>query len=201
MMNQVAIALAQGFTYAFGFMVNCIIYVATLYYLVLLESPPLSYVANFLQVIDNRNRIQMALEGSIQAVLLATTKLAAFHFLFTWLTFSMVDIEWVVTGSLISALFAVIPVISPFWMVVPAALELFIRTRIWAGGALLMSHLWVIFEVDTSIYSDIPDTHHYVVGYSVILGLGAFGLEGVVLGPILACIPVIVYQIFSNIVQ
>jgi hypothetical protein len=65
--------------------------------------------------------------------------------------------------------------------------------------------------VDSAIYGEIPDAHHQVAAYSVLLGLYTFGPEGVVIGilrlfflrvlmtgPVLACLPVMGYHVFCD---
>lgn len=41
------------------------------------------------------------------------------------------------------------------------------------------------------IYAEIPEANAWLTGLGVVLGVGQFGLAGVVLGPLLASVPLI----------
>ena len=43
----------------------------------------------------------------------------------------------------------------------------------------------------TVIYAEIPEANAWLTGLGVVLGVGQFGLAGVVLGPLLASVPLI----------
>ena len=46
-------------------------------------------------------------------------------------------------------------------------------------------------QVPTVIYAEIPEANAWLTGLGVVLGVGQFGLAGVVLGPLLASVPLI----------
>ena len=49
----------------------------------------------------------------------------------------------------------------------------------------------LVDEVPTVIYAEIPEANAWLTGLGVVLGVGQFGLAGVVLGPLLASVPLI----------
>lgn len=54
-----------------------------------------------------------------------------------------------------------------------------------------MCPLVVAPQVPTVIYAEIPEANAWLTGLGVVLGVGQFGLAGVVLGPLLASVPLI----------
>ncbi|CBZ55581.1 conserved hypothetical protein [Neospora caninum Liverpool] len=57
---------------------------------------------------------------------------------------------------------------------------------------LLAANAVVWWNVTTAIYREIPDSNPWLVGLSVALGLSTFGMKGIIIGPVLATIPLIV---------
>jgi predicted PurR-regulated permease PerM len=196
-----ALMLIQGFSYAFNLMLEFLVFLATLYYLLLNAHSPMHYLSQLLVLVDPRHKIRLSVERTIKAILLSTLKISAFHALFTWLTFSLTGIDYVYFPSFVSGLMAAIPLISPFYVCFPAVFALMLQRAFWSAAALFLSHLWAFWVVDTAILSEIPGTNPYVAGYAIFLGMYAFGLEGVVLGPIIACFTTIIYHIFAEITQ
>ncbi|PHJ22317.1 transmembrane protein [Cystoisospora suis] len=58
--------------------------------------------------------------------------------------------------------------------------------------ALLAANAAVWWNVTTAIYREIPDSNPWLVGLSVALGLSTFGMKGIIIGPVLATLPLIV---------
>lgn len=56
-------------------------------------------------------------------------------------------------------------------------------------------NLAVWWQVPTVIYAEIPEANAWLTGLGVVLGVGQFGLAGVVLGPLLASVPLICYNL------
>ena len=66
---------------------------------------------------------------------------------------------------------------------------------------MFLLHYSAYFFIDTIIYSEIPNAHPYLVGLSLISGVYAFELQGVVLGPTLLTIPVILYSLYAEFIS
>lgn len=63
---------------------------------------------------------------------------------------------------------------------------------------LALANLYVWWYVDTAIYREIKDSHPLIAGLSMVLGFTAFDVQGILLGPVLVCIPVIVCSYYLN---
>eukprot|EP00126_Sphaerothecum_destruens_P011700 Sdes_comp20947_c2_seq4m18568 len=69
----------------------------------------------------------------------------------------------------------------------------------WINAILLFaSHILVVWTVYPAVYSEIPSSHPYITGLSVVMGVYAFDWQGAVFGPILICIPGIVYELYMD---
>jgi predicted PurR-regulated permease PerM len=143
-MSQLFVAATTGFTYAFSLTVNVLMFGLTLYYLLLNQHSPIHHASRLLVLVDPRERIRIALEASLKAIVLSTFKLAAFHFVFTWLTFHLFSMQFTYMASFVSALVAVMPVISPFWVVVPACMQLVVVDHVWSAIILLVLHIGAV---------------------------------------------------------
>jgi hypothetical protein len=62
----------------------------------------------------------------------------------------------------------------------------------------MLHMIYVGWFVDTALYNEIPNSHPWITGWSVIMGLFAFGLEGVLIGPILVILTSLLYGLVSK---
>ncbi|KNC87192.1 hypothetical protein SARC_00719, partial [Sphaeroforma arctica JP610] len=63
---------------------------------------------------------------------------------------------------------------------------------------LFLMHYGLVWFVDPAIYGEIPSSHPYVTGMSIVMGLSRWGLQGALIGPVIVCIPVIMYQLYFD---
>lgn len=122
------------------------------------------------------------LTDAIENVFHSTIMVAAFHGLFTWISFTVLGARWVAVSTVFSFVFAALPFVAPFWCAVPSAIELF-YARSNAGPSLFLisSQLFVYLFVDPIIYSETGE-HPYMTALAVVGGLYLLGAEGIVLG-------------------
>ena len=105
-------------------------------------------------------------------------------------TFAVLGIGAPVLWGVLMALLSILPAIGPAIVWLPAAIILFVDGRYFAGGALVLIGVLVIGLVDNVLRpilvgrdTRMPD---YLVLLSTLGGLAAFGLAGIVIGPIIA---------------
>ena len=130
------------------------------------------------------------MNSAINAVFAALAKLALFHGLLTWVTFTLFSINGGVgkyTLTVASALLADLAIVPPVVTVLPGIAELLIERNynnaMWLG----LAHFVAWWYYDTRIYSEVEIVHPYVTGLSFVGGVFFFGVEGVVLGPMVLC--------------
>jgi len=59
-------------------------------------------------------------------------------------------------------------------------------------------YIWISNTVFTDIYQKNIDVHPYITGLSVFLGIYAFGIKGIIYGPLLVCLVLIIYEIIKE---
>jgi predicted PurR-regulated permease PerM len=106
------------------------------------------------------------------------------------ITFWMLGLAAPVLWGVVMALLSILPAIGPAVVWIPAAVILFASGRIVAGIALVLIGTFVIGLVDNVLRpilvgrdTRMPD---YLILLSTLGGLTAFGLAGIVIGPIIA---------------
>jgi predicted PurR-regulated permease PerM len=52
--------------------------------------------------------------------------------------------------------------------------------------------------VDPLIYANIKNSHPYITGLSIVMGLASFGTTGAVLGPLLVCLTNTVFTVWGR---
>ena len=139
------------------------------------------------------------MNSAINAVFAALMKLALFHGLLTWLTFTVFSINGGIgkyTLTVASALLADLAIVPPVVTVLPGIVELLLlknySNAMWLG----LSHFVAWWHYDTRIYSEVAIVHPYVTGLSFVGGVFFFGVEGVVLGPMVLCMMQIAKQVY-----
>ncbi|KNE61864.1 hypothetical protein AMAG_07136 [Allomyces macrogynus ATCC 38327] len=169
----------------FGLIFQVVMFLVTLHALLSRESSIMDLFAQLLIMADPEQEFTASLEENINAVLVCTTKLTVFHSVLTWLTFSVFGVELVYLTTLATAFFCVVPLIAPMWLAVPGVLSLYWQQRFWSATALATIHFAASWFVDPAFFAEIPDVNPYFSALAFLLGLYAFGLEGLVLGPLL----------------
>ncbi|CAE7331836.1 Tmem245, partial [Symbiodinium necroappetens] len=193
---NVPLALLDTLASASSLLGQAVVFVTALFYLLSAKESCLAVVGEFLRVIDQKQVIFRISERVMRAVLVSAMKMSAFHALFTWLLYSFGELPIIVVPTVLSAVLALVPKVSPVWSVsIWATVYLWWQgDKAWAivYGALNFA-VW--FQVPTVIYAEIPESNAWLTGLGVVLGVGQFGLAGVVLGPLLASVPLICFNL------
>eukprot|EP01105_Mastigella_eilhardi_P007023 TRINITY_DN184_c0_g1_i13.p1 TRINITY_DN184_c0_g1~~TRINITY_DN184_c0_g1_i13.p1 ORF type:complete len:201 (+),score=46.39 TRINITY_DN184_c0_g1_i13:506-1108(+) len=139
----------------------------------------------------------IAIGQTITEVFATMAKLFFFHAIFTWLTFSIMDLQFGILMSLVSGFFSVVPLFNPLAIVLPV-MFIFLHDRLVAFGVCAALQFAVSSSVDGAIYADVHEADPTLTAMSLLLGFSTFGLNGVFLGPILIAIPIIVTRRYSQ---
>ncbi|XP_055589999.1 transmembrane protein 245 isoform X2 [Uranotaenia lowii] len=184
------------------FLFHTIIFFTTLYYL--LQSSQERYAPTGITINNSWGpRIIQALEASISSVVVATLKLALFHGLFTWLTHTVVGAHIVYLPAVLASILAAAPFLESYWCSVPAFLDLWLsQDRFWLGAILVLVHFIVPSNFNPIIHSEIKGGGHpYLTGLSIAGGMYLFGLEGALLGPLLLCLLVVLFEVTMSAIR
>ena len=148
---------------------------------------------------------QRALFSKFTTVIRATIKgsifVAAVQGAFGGLIFWLLGLHAPVLWGVVMGLLALLPAVGAALIWVPAAIYLLATGSVWQGVVLLLFGAFVIGLIDNILRpllvgkdTKMPD---YVVLISTLGGLATFGLNGFVLGPVIAAMFIAAWDIFS----
>lgn len=146
-----------------------------------------------------------ALFGKFTTVIRATIKgsiiIAILQGIIGGLVFWALGIHAALLGGVLMGFFSLLPAIGTGLIWVPVALYLLVTGSIWQGLALVACGLLVIGMVDNLVRpilvgkdTRMPD---YVVLLSTLGGIGIFGVNGFILGPVVAALFIASWDIFG----
>ncbi|MEH6790994.1 AI-2E family transporter [Parasphingorhabdus sp.] len=118
------------------------------------------------------------------------------------LVFWALDIRGPLLWGVLMGVFSLVPAIGTGFVWVPVALYLLVTGDIWQGIALIACGVFVISMVDNIVRpilvgrdTRMPD---YVVLISTLGGLQLFGINGIVIGPLVAALFIAIWSIFAE---
>lgn len=118
------------------------------------------------------------------------------------LAFWALDIRGALLWGVLMGIFSLIPAIGTGFVWIPVALFLLVTGDVWQGVALIVCGVFVISMVDNVVRpilvgrdTRMPD---YVVLISTLGGLQLFGINGIVIGPLVAALFIAIWSIFSD---
>ncbi|MEQ8744795.1 AI-2E family transporter [Parasphingorhabdus sp.] len=121
------------------------------------------------------------------------------------LVFWLLDIRGALLWAVLMGIFSLIPAIGTGFVWIPVALYLFVTGAVWQGVVLILCGVFVISMVDNVVRpilvgrdTRMPD---YVVLISTLGGLQLFGINGIVIGPLVAALFIAIWSIFSDMHQ
>jgi predicted PurR-regulated permease PerM len=199
----------QVLTYAFytmysavlqmtGILVSSFIFLTLLFYLLAASDKkyrPFVWIESLQKLGGNLDEY---LIHAIEDVFHTTIMVSTFHGLFTWLSFSLLQARWVAISTVSSMILAGIPIVGPYWVAVPAGIELYYsKSNMGPAVALVGSQFLIYFFVDPMIYAE-TGAHPYMTALSVVGGLYLIGIEGIVVGPLLLVVATVILQYINN---
>jgi len=122
--------------------------------------------------------------NALEKVAVVTVKLALFTGLFTWVSITLSGAMFPYLISLLAAILAPFPVIPTYVLVILPVVELFIRGERFTSLVLFTVHIVANWFIIPLFYSQIEGQHPYMTGLSVLGGIYAFGIDGVIVGPV-----------------
>ncbi|KAJ1659855.1 hypothetical protein IWQ61_001134 [Dispira simplex] len=196
------LTLLHIFTVGFDVLFQTLLFFFTLYSLVVQDQSVLHSVGRILVFVDRGQRLRWAVERSIGGIFVCSLQMALFHICWTWVTLRCWDIHTLLyTSAFVSGVIAVVPMVTPWVVAVPPAVWFLAQGQILNGVSLLGAHILVVWVVDPIFYASIPDTNPFFAALSILLGLWAFGPQGLLLGPLaMTCLPA-AYQLLGEVIM
>ncbi len=119
-----------------------------------------------------KDRISLSASSTVQGVFHSSLTIGLYHGLFTWLFLELAGLRLAFLSAVAASFLALIPVLSPWILMVPHSLYLYLVSEVPMPFCLLylLSYYLVSTNSFTSIYNRHLDVHPYVIGLSVFLG-------------------------------
>lgn len=96
--------------------------------LLIAEKDPIHHVVQLLPVSEtSRQQASDTILKAIRAVFLSALKLAAFHAMFTWVTFRIFGVHFAYLLAVASGFMATLPLVPVFMVACPAGIQLFMQ--------------------------------------------------------------------------
>jgi predicted PurR-regulated permease PerM len=118
------------------------------------------------------------------------------------LIFAFLDIRAAVLWGVVMGLFSLIPAVGTGIVWVPVSIYLLVTGSVWEGVTLLLLGVFVISMVDNVLRpilvgqdTQMPD---YVVLISTLGGLSVMGINGLIVGPVVAAMFISAWEIFTE---
>jgi predicted PurR-regulated permease PerM len=116
--------------------------------------------------------------------------------------FALLDIRAAFLGGVLMGLLSLIPAVGTGFVWAPVAIYLLATGATWQGVTLILCGVFLIGMVDNTLRpilvgqdTRMPD---YIVLVSTLGGIGIFGLNGFVVGPVVAALFLAAWEIFGN---
>ena len=210
-LTHVASALMICSWAVLGYTVSSVVFLTTLYYLLMAEGDTYKPVQILISLTPfeedssngGPNIVARAVDSGIRGVFYATFKMIIFYGLYTWFLHSVFEIGIVFLPSLCAAILAAVPIVGAYWASLPGVFQLWlIEDRGAAAFAFFCFHMLPLSFVDGEIYADIKGGGHpYLTGLAIVGGVSCLGFEGAILGPVLLCLIVILMNLYRGILH
>jgi predicted PurR-regulated permease PerM len=152
------------------------------------------------------DRYEEELIGRFLAVSRATIKgtllVALIKGVLGGLTFWAFGIEAPVLWGVVMVFLSILPVVGAWVIMCPAALILMLSGQVWQGIALFLIAVVVIGSIDNVLEPVLigrdASMHELLVFFSMIGGIGVFGVMGFIVGPVIAALFLTLLDIYGK---
>jgi predicted PurR-regulated permease PerM len=141
---------------------------------------------------------------TLQGILITTIELFVYHTIFTWIILDIFNLRFVFVLSLLSGVITLFPIISPLVILVPANLLLVVNGSNFMSNIVLLNASYCVLMtlIDNEIYKkNVRGSNPYVTGMSFVMGMYAFGLKGLIYGPVILCISLFMLEIIKTLIK
>ena len=191
--------MLMSFSFAFfNYTFSGLIFFASLFYMVQSE---VALVDRFMEMLplSSKSIYKRIIMNYIRGIFLASIWSFLLNAVCTGIVFFAFGIQqFLYTSMLLAGLCAMFPVV-PVWLVffMPAA-KFFFSGLVLTPIVFLSCGFAISWFIAPLVYLFVPYSHPYVTGLSLMLGIYTYGLEGVILGPMIVCFTLILYSVFST---
>ena len=161
-------------------------------------------VLNYLKISNSvSSKITSRFKFSLQGVFISTAQIFSYHFIITWLYYDFNEVPLAFIFSLLAGIISILPLFSSYLLLLPAIIFNLYKTytiTILNFGSLKIIMFSILYIITSNrIFSDCyqlnVQTHPYITGMSFMMGFYTFGLIGIVYGPVILCITLLIKDI------
>eukprot|EP00009_Paramoeba_aestuarina_P001609 CAMPEP_0201516918 /NCGR_PEP_ID=MMETSP0161_2-20130828/8152_1 /ASSEMBLY_ACC=CAM_ASM_000251 /TAXON_ID=180227 /ORGANISM="Neoparamoeba aestuarina, Strain SoJaBio B1-5/56/2" /LENGTH=342 /DNA_ID=CAMNT_0047914251 /DNA_START=905 /DNA_END=1930 /DNA_ORIENTATION=- len=182
-----------------NFVTGLVVFLTSLYYL-LYSSVSLQGL-DFLPIAKKeRKKIGAKLHHTVFRLFESTILIILLYSVGNFLFWQAMGLPYAYSVSVISGIMAIFPFL-PIWLVyIPPAIILSLQNdpnlyRFLIGVGIVYI---VLVNIRSVIHEMVPQSHAYITGLAMVLGYTTFGIEGVLIGPLLIVMTVTIYEMFQN---
>ncbi|CEF68069.1 Transmembrane protein 245 [Strongyloides ratti] len=193
-----------------NFILSLIIFLTMLYYL-LSEShdkfAPIKIISDVTETFyPSRNDqkqsfdISGAFENAISDVFVLSMKKAIFYALYTYFINTLFDLKIIIIPTITAAIFAAVPIIPSYSLSIIGVIEIFfIRDEsTFAGILYIILSIFPTLFIENEFYKEVKGSHPYMTVLSVIGGHYWLGVIGIILGPVILCSLITLFNIYLS---
>jgi len=118
------------------------------------------------------------------------------------LTFWAFGIEGAALWGMVMVFLSVLPIVGPWLVMYPAALILLLAGQVWQGIAVFLIATFVISLIDNLLEPIVighdSGMHELLVFFSILGGIGLFGVMGFIVGPVIAALFLTLLEIYGK---
>jgi predicted PurR-regulated permease PerM len=107
-----------------------------------------------------------------------------------------------VLWGVVMVFLSVLPIVGPWLVMYPAALILLLNGQVWQGIALFVIATFVIGLIDNLLEPIVigrdSGMHELLVFFSMLGGIGLFGVMGFIVGPVVAALFLTLLEIYGK---
>jgi predicted PurR-regulated permease PerM len=127
-----------------------------------------------------------------------------YHIIITWLVLDICNIKFLYILSLLSGIITLIPIITPYIILIPSNILNLIYNEFSFMNILILNIAYYILitSIDNCVYKrNVRKSDPYITGLSFVMGMYTFGLKGIIYGPVILCFSITVTDIIKILIK
>jgi predicted PurR-regulated permease PerM len=149
-----------------------------------------------------KSKLKKELTGSIRGLMLGLLIIAVIEGILSFIGFTIFGIPTPLVWSFLIAIFAIIPLLGPAIVYIPAGIYLIINHQIIAAIVLVVYFMVTVSYTDMIIKPKVMSKTSKINQVAVLIGLlggiSLWGLPGIIIGPLVLAILLSIYRIYEE---
>jgi predicted PurR-regulated permease PerM len=149
----------------------------------------------------NLNRVAKEVKNMVLSNAIGIPLIALFQGIIAIIGYLVLGVKEPVFWFIVTCITSMLPVVGAAVAYVSIALIFFAQNETWKGVAMLAYGFGVVSTVDSifrfAIQKKIGDTHPLVTAFGVIIGINLFGFIGLIFGPLLISLFLLLVKIYT----